>query len=321
MKTALVFPGQGSQAVGMGKALADEFPIAREVFDRIDAALSQSLSRLMFEGPEAELTLTANAQPALMAMSIAALRVLETEKDFDAARQAAYVAGHSLGEYSALCAAESISLEDAARLLRLRGQAMQKAVPVGEGAMAAILGLEFGAVVKIATQAASDLYLTGAICQAANDNGGGQVVVSGTIAAVERAMELAKLAGAKRALLLPVSAPFHSALMQPAAEAMEQALKDVTIRAPKPPLVANVEAEAVTNPDAIRAGLVAQVTATVRWRDSVTYMSAQGVTRFIELGLGKILTGLIKRIVESSATIISIGAPADIAAFRASAQA
>jgi [acyl-carrier-protein] S-malonyltransferase len=197
---------------------------------------------------------------------------------------------------------------------------MQKAVPVGEGAMAAILGLEFGAVVKIATQAASDLYLTGAICQAANDNGGGQVVVSGTKPAVERAMELAKLAGAKRALLLPVSAPFHCALMQPAAEAMEEALKGVKLRRPKPPLVANVEAEAVTNPEAIRSGLVAQVTATVRWRDSVTYMSAQGVTRFIELGAGKVLTGLIKRIVESSATTISIGAPADVAAFSASAQ-
>jgi [acyl-carrier-protein] S-malonyltransferase len=318
MKTALVFPGQGSQAVGMGKALADEFPIAREVFDRIDAALSQSLSRLMFEGPEAELTLTANAQPALMAMSIAALRVLETEKDFDAARQAAYVAGHSLGEYSALCAAESISLEDAARLLRLRGEAMQKAVPVGEGAMAAILGLEFRAVVKIATQAASDLYLTGAICQVANDNGGGQVVVSGTIAAVERAMELAKLAGAKRALLLPVSAPFHSALMQPAAGAMEEALKAVTIRPPKPPLVGNVEAKAVTNPEAIRSGLVAQVTATVRWRESVAYMSAHGVTRFIELGAGKVLTGLIKRIAEG-VTTVNIGDPADIAAFSAPA--
>jgi [acyl-carrier-protein] S-malonyltransferase len=204
--------------------------------------------------------------------------------------------------------------------LRLRGDAMQKAVPVGEGAMAAILGLEFGAVVKIATQAASDLYLTGAICQAANDNGGNQVVVSGTKPAVERAMELAKLAGAKRALLLPVSAPFHSALMQPAAEAMDQALKDVAIRSPKPPLVGNVEAEAVTDPDAIRSGLVAQVTATVRWRDSVTYMSAQGVTRFIELGSGKVLAGLIKRIVESSATIISIGTPADVAAFGASVQ-
>ena len=210
MKTALVFPGQGSQAVGMGKALADEFPAAREVFERVDAALSQNLSQLMFEGPEAELTLTANAQPALMAASIAALRVLETETGFKVAKQAAYVAGHSLGEYSALCAAASLTLEDAARLLRLRGEAMQKAVPVGEGAMAAILGLEFGQVVKIATQAASDLYLTGAICQAANDNGAGQVVISGTTAAVERAMELAKLAGAKRALLLPVSAPFHS---------------------------------------------------------------------------------------------------------------
>jgi [acyl-carrier-protein] S-malonyltransferase len=197
---------------------------------------------------------------------------------------------------------------------------MQKAVPVGEGAMAAILGLDFGAVVKIATQAASDLYLTGAICQAANDNGGGQVVVSGTVAAVERAIELAKLAGAKRALLLSVSAPFHCALMQPAAEAMEEALKDITIRPPTPPLVSNVEAEAVTNPDTIRSGLIAQVTATVRWRDSVTYMSAHGVTRFIELGSGKVLTGLIKRIVESGATTISICAPADIAAFRASAQ-
>jgi [acyl-carrier-protein] S-malonyltransferase len=318
MKTALVFPGQGSQAVGMGKALADEFAVAREVFDRVDAALSQNLSKLMFEGPEAELTLTANAQPALMAMSIAALRVLTTEKGFNVARQAAYVAGHSLGEYSALCAAESISLEDAARLLRLRGEAMQKAVPVGEGAMAAILGLEFGAVVKIATQAASDLYLTGAICQVANDNGGGQVVVSGTIAAVERAMELAKLAGAKRALLLPVSAPFHCALMRPAAEAMEEALKANTFRPPKPPLVANVEAKAVTNPEAIRSGLVAQVTATVRWRESVAYMSAHGVTRFIEFGAGKVLTGLIKRIVEG-ATTISIGAPTDVAAFSAPA--
>ncbi len=222
--------GQGSQAVGMGKALADEFRVAREIFNRVDSALDQKLSHLMFEGPEDQLTLTANAQPALMATSIAALRVLETETGFNPYSEAAYVAGHSLGEYSALCAADSLTLEDAARLLRLRGEAMQKAVPVGEGAMAAILGLDFGAVVKIATQAASDLYLTGAICQAANDNGGNQVVVSGTVAAVERAIELAKLAGAKRALLLSVSAPFHCALMQPAAEAMEQALKDVTIR-------------------------------------------------------------------------------------------
>jgi [acyl-carrier-protein] S-malonyltransferase len=319
MKTALVFPGQGSQAVGMGKALADEFRVAREIFNRVDAALDQKLSRLMFEGPEVELTLTANAQPALMATSIAALRVLETERGFNPSVEAAYVAGHSLGEYSALCAGDALTLEDTARLLRLRGEAMQRAVPVGDGAMAAILGLEFGAVVRIATQAASDLYLTGAICQVANDNGGGQVVVSGTIAAVERAMELARLAGAKRALLLPVSAPFHCALMQPAAVAMEEALKGVTIRPPKPPLVTNVEATAVTDPDAIRPGLVAQVTATVRWRESVAYMSAHSVSRFIELGAGKVLTGLIKRIAEG-ATAISIGAPADVAAFSASAQ-
>jgi [acyl-carrier-protein] S-malonyltransferase len=320
MKTALVFPGQGSQAVGMGKALADQFRVARDIFQRLDAVLDQKLSRLMFEGPEAQLTLTANAQPALMATSIAALRVLETETGFNPYSEAAYVAGHSLGEYSALCAAGSITLEDAARLLRLRGQAMQTAVPVGKGAMAAILGLEFGAVVKIATQAASDLYLTGAVCQAANDNSAGQVVVSGTVDAVERAIELAKLAGAKRALPLPVSAPFHCALMQPAAEAMREALKDIAIRRPEPTLVANVAAEAVTNPEAIRSGLVAQVTATVRWRENVTYMSAHGVTRFVELGVGKVLTGLIKRIVESGATTISIGAPSDLAAFCASAQ-
>jgi [acyl-carrier-protein] S-malonyltransferase len=319
MKSALVFPGQGSQAVGMGKELAKEFPVAKEVFDRVDAALSQNLSELMFEGPETELTLTTNAQPALMAASMAALKVLESEQGFNAHRQAAYVAGHSLGEYSALCAADSLTLEDTARLLRLRGEAMQKAVPVGEGAMAAILGLELGVVVKIATQAASDLYLTGAICQVANDNGAGQVVISGTTAAVERAMELAKLAGAKRALRLPVSAPFHCALMQPAQEAMEEALKGVTILPPKPPLVSNVEAKAVADPEAIRSGLVAQVTATVRWRESVAYMSAHGVMRFIELGAGKVLTGLIKRIAEG-VTAISVGSPADIAAFSASAK-
>ena len=314
MKTALMFPGQGSQAVGMGKALAEAFPAAREVFARVDEALSQNLSRLMFEGPEAELTLTANAQPALMAASVAALRALEAESGFDPARDAAFVAGHSLGEYSALCAAGSLSLEDAARLLRLRGEAMQKAVPVGEGAMAALLGLDFGAAVKIATEAASDRYLEGAICQAANDNGGGQVVVSGTKAAVERAIELAKLAGAKRAVFLPVSAPFHCALMHPAAEAMEAALREVEIRRPRPPLVGNVRASAVEDPDAIRAGLVEQVTGTVRWRESVAYMAAEGVTRFIEVGTGKVLAGLVKRIAEG-ATAISIGAPADIAAF------
>ena len=318
MKTALVFPGQGSQTVGMGKTLADEFPIAREVFERIDATLSQKLSKLMFEGPESELTLTANAQPALMAASIAALKVLEKESDLNIGEYA-FVAGHSLGEYSALCAAGSLTLEATAKLLRLRGDAMQKAVPLGEGAMAAILGLEFGAVAKIATQAASDLYLTGAVCQAANDNGGGQVVISGTIKAVERAMELAKLAGAKRVLPLPVSAPFHCALMQPAAFAVEAALKHVAIRRPKPPLIANVTASAVDDPEAIRSGLVAQVTATVRWRESVAYMRAQGVTGFVEVGTGKVLAGLIKRIVEG-ATVVSVGTTADVAAFTVAAK-
>jgi [acyl-carrier-protein] S-malonyltransferase len=319
MTTALVFPGQGSQSVGMGKALTEAFPVAREVFERVDAALSQKLSHLMFEGPESELTLTANAQPALMAVSMAALRALETETGFRVAKHAAFVAGHSLGEYSALCAAGALSLEDAARLLRLRGEAMQEAVPVGEGAMAAILGLDFGVATRIATQAASDLYLTGAICSAANDNGGGQVVISGTKDAVARAMELAKLAGAKRAILLPVSAPFHCPLMQPAAAAMETALKDVRITRPKPPLVANVTASAVVDPKEIRQNLVAQVTGTVRWRESVDTMSAKGVTRFIEVGAGKVLAGLIKRIAEGAATI-SVGTPADIAAFRISAE-
>jgi [acyl-carrier-protein] S-malonyltransferase len=319
MTTALVFPGQGSQSVGMGKALAEAFPAARDVFERVDSALSQKLSRLMFEGPESELTLTANAQPALMAVSMAALRALEAEAGFRVAKQAAFVAGHSLGEYSALCAAGSLRLEDAARLLRLRGEAMQKAVPVGEGAMAAILGLDFGAATRVATQAASDLYLTGAICAAANDNGGSQIVISGTKDAVERAMELAKLAGAKRAILLPVSAPFHCPLMEPAALAMERALKDIKIARPKPPLVANVTASAVVDPDDIRKNLVAQVTGTVRWRETIEYMSAEGVTRFIEVGAGKVLAGLIKRIAEG-ATTVSVGTPADIAAFTTSAK-
>ena len=316
MKTAVVFPGQGSQTVGMGKALAEAFPAARQVFERVDAALSQKLSHLMFRGPEAELTLTANAQPALMAVSIAALKALEAEAGFDIGRDAAYVAGHSLGEYSALCAASSLSLEDTARLLRLRGEAMQQAVPVGEGAMAAILGLDFGAATRIATEAASNLYLTGAICQAANDNGGGQAVISGTKAAVERAIELAGLAGAKRAILLPVSAPFHCPLMQPAAVAMAAALKETPIAPPKPPLVANVAASSVVEPEAIREGLVAQVTSTVRWRESVEFMSYAGVTRFIEVGAGKVLAGLIKRIADR-ATAISIGTPADVEAFKA----
>ncbi|MGD0642540.1 MAG: ACP S-malonyltransferase [Roseiarcus sp.] len=315
MTTALVFPGQGSQAVGMGKALADAFPAAAEVFARVDAALGEKLSKLIFEGPEAELTLTANAQPALMATSLAALSALESEAGLDVARDVAFVAGHSLGEYSALCAAGALTLEDAARLLRIRGQAMQRAVPVGEGAMAAILGLDFPEVSKIAGQAASDLYLTGAICEAANDNGGGQVVISGTKAAVERAMELAKLKGAKRALPLPVSAPFHCSLMQPAAEAMAEALKTVSISAPKVPLVANVSGSATTDPAVIRDNLVAQVTGTVRWRESVLYMSAHGATRFIEVGAGKVLAGLIKRIAAGAAAA-SVGTPADVAAFK-----
>src|SRR5208337_1684806 len=255
MTTALVFPGQGSQAVGMGKGLAEAFPASREVFERVDAALSQKLSHLMFEGPEAELTLTANAQPALMAVSMAALRALESEAGFRVAKQAAFVAGHSLGEYSALCAAGSLSLEDAARLLRLRGETMQQAVPVGQGAMAAILGLDFGATTRVATQAASDLYLTGAICAAANDNGGGQVVISGTKDAVERAMELAKLAGAKRAILLPVSAPFHCPLMQPAQDRLKPDLDATAFSDLAIPLINNWQAAEIHLGTDAREGL------------------------------------------------------------------
>ena len=315
MAIAFVFPGQGSQAVGMGKALADAFPQAAAVFAEVDAALGQKLSTLMFEGPEADLTLTANAQPALMAVSMAVLRVLEAEAGLDLARDAKFVAGHSLGEYSALAAAGSFSLADTARLLRLRGDAMQKAVPVGEGAMAAILGLEFGPVAAVATEAARRLHLEAAICQAANDNGGGQVVISGSRAAVELAMELAKEAGARRAVSLPVSAPFHCALMQPAAEAMAEALAKVEIRAPKVPLVANVTASPISDPAEIRTRLVEQVTGTVRWRECVAFMASQDVTTFYELGAGKVLSGLVKRIADS-ATGVAVGTPADVAAFQ-----
>jgi len=319
MTVALTFPGQGSQVVGMGKALADSFPAAKAVFDRIDAALSQKLSAIIFDGPEADLTLTANAQPALMATSMAAMAALQAECGFDVSRDAAFVAGHSLGEYSALCAAGALTLEDAAKLLRIRGDAMQKAVPVGQGAMAAILGLDFPAVSAIAQDAQNALYLSGAICEAANDNGGGQVVISGTKEAVERAMELAKKAGAKRAILLPVSAPFHCSLMQPAADAMAAALKDVTILKPKIPLVANVTADAVSDPEAIRQNLVKQVTGAVRWRESVAYMAAHGVDRFFEIGAGKVLSGLVKRLApEASAQ--NFGAPADIEAYKAARQ-
>ena len=320
MTTALTFPGQGSQSVGMGKALADAYPAAKAVFDRVDAALSQKLSAIIFEGPEADLTLTANAQPALMAASMAALAALQSECGFVVARDAAFVAGHSLGEYSALCAAGALTLEDAAKLLRIRGDAMQKAVPVGQGAMAAILGLDFPAVSMIAQEAQSALYLSGAICEAANDNGGGQVVISGTKEAVERAMELAKKAGAKRAILLPVSAPFHCSLMQPAADAMAAALKDVPILKPTIPLVANVTADAVSDPEAIRKNLVAQVTGAVRWRESVAYMAAHGVDRFFEIGAGKVLSGLVKRLAPE-ATAQNFAAPADIDALKAPRQA
>ena len=314
MKAAFTFPGQGSQAVGMGQALAAQFPQAQAVFAEVDEALGQNLSGLMFEGPEAELTLTANAQPALMAVSLAAIRVLEAEAGLDLAKDAAFVAGHSLGEYSALAAARAFSIADAARLLRIRGNAMQAAVPPGEGAMAALLGLDFEAAAAVAAEAAQ-----GQICQAANDNGGGQVVVSGAKAAVERACEIAKAKGARRALLLPVSAPFHCDLMQPAADAMAEALAKVTITKPIVPVVANVLASAISDPNEIRTALVKQVTGTVRWRECVGYMAAHGVQVFYEVGSGKVLTGLIKRLAEG-AEGMAIGTPEDIVAFKARSQ-
>nr|PZN37689.1 MAG: [acyl-carrier-protein] S-malonyltransferase [Pseudomonadota bacterium] len=312
MPVAFTFPGQGSQAVGMGKALADAFPVARAVFDEVDEALGQKLSQIMWEGPLETLTLTANAQPALMAASLAVVRVLESEAGLDIARDVAFVAGHSLGEYSALAAVGSLSVADTARLLRIRGDAMQKAVPAGEGAMAAILGMEFEEAAKVAAEAAE-----GQVCEAANDNGGGQVVVSGHKAAVERVVALAPQRGAKRALLLPVSAPFHCSLMQPAAEVMAEALSKVTIAAPKVPLVANVHARAVTDPQEIREGLVRQVTGTVRWRECVAFMAAQGVDTFYELGSGKVLTGLAKRIA-AGASAQAVGTPEDVAPYQAS---
>jgi len=311
MARAFVFPGQGSQAVGMGKALADAFPQARAVLDEVDAALSQKLSGLMFEGPAEELTLTANAQPALMAVSLAAIRVLEAEARLDLARDAAFVAGHSLGEYSALAAAGTFSIADAARLLRVRGEAMQNATPVGVGAMAALLGLDAEAAAEVARDAAQ-----GEVCDVANDNGGAQVVVSGHKAAVERAVALAPAKGAKRAVMLTVSAPFHCALMAPAAAAMREALARVAMRAPAVPVVANVEAAPLTDPARIRDALVRQVTATVRWRECVAAMAGQGVDRFYEIGAGKVLTGLVRRIAPG-ATGAAVGTPEDVAAFKA----
>jgi len=291
----------------MGKALAETFPAARAVFEEVDAALGEKLTDIIWSGPAETLQLTENAQPALMAVSIAALRVLETEAGFSVKRDAAFVAGHSLGEYSALAAAGSLSISDTARLLRTRGLAMQKAVPVGVGAMAALLGLDYEVAIGVAEEAAQ-----GQVCQAANDNGGGQVVVSGDKAAVERAIEIAKVKGAKRAMLLPVSAPFHCRLMQPAAEAMAAALSEVIINVPASPLISNVLASPISSPDDIRRRLVEQVTGTVRWRESVAYMAGQGVTRFFEIGAGKVLSGLVKRI-SDGAVGISVGSPNDLA--------
>lgn len=305
---AFVFPGQGAQVVGMGRALAEAYPSAAAVFSEVDDALGENLSALVWEGDIETLTLTQNAQPALMATSIAALRALEAEGY--GIKDAAFVAGHSLGEYSALCAAGSLSLADTARLLRLRGQAMQEAVPVGQGAMAAILGLDFAAVTQLAADAAE-----GEVCQAANDNDPAQVVISGHKAAVERAAALAKERGAKRALMLPVSAPFHSALMQPAAAVMAEALAGVEIVAPAVPLVANVRASAVSDPAEIRRLLVEQVTGSVRWRESVEFLTGAGVTEFWEIGAGKALSGMIKRIAKD-AVVKNVGAPADIAALK-----
>ncbi|WP_284176806.1 ACP S-malonyltransferase [Rhabdaerophilum sp. SD176] len=312
-KTAFLFPGQGSQAVGMGKALAEAFPAARAVFAEVDDALGQKLSTLMFEGPEDQLTLTANAQPALMAHSLAVIRVLEAEKGLDLSASVAFVAGHSLGEYSALAAAGALSISDTAKLLRIRGDAMQAAVPVGKGAMAALLGAEWDLATEIAEIAATD---TGLICDVANDNGGGQVVLSGDKAAVDRACEIAKEKGVKRAIPLPVSAPFHSTLMAPAASAMEAALATATIRAPKVPVVANVTAGPVSDPEAIRRNLVLQVCGSVRWRESMVWLGGQGVTRFVECGSGKVLTGIAKRLVAGSEAI-NIGTPEDVAEYTA----
>ncbi|HYH22556.1 MAG TPA: ACP S-malonyltransferase [Azospirillum sp.] len=308
MTRAFVFPGQGSQAVGMGRELAEAFEVARLTFEEVDDALNQRLSRLMFEGPEADLTLTENAQPALMAVSVAVVRVLRNQGNLDLRKHATFVAGHSLGEYSALCAAGSFSLADAARLLKLRGQSMQKAVPVGQGAMAALLGAELGQAQAIATDAAE-----GQICSVANDNSSGQVVISGHADAIDRAIVLAAERGLKRSVRLPVSAPFHCPLMQPAADAMAQALANITILPPDVPVVANVTATAVSDPSQIRSLLVQQVTGMVRWRESVQYMKAQGVDTLVELGAGKVLAGLAKRI-DKELAATSVGSPADVEA-------
>jgi [acyl-carrier-protein] S-malonyltransferase len=311
MAAAFVFPGQGSQTVGMGRALADQFEPVRRVFAEVDDALGEPLSQTIWEGPADRLILTENAQPALMAVSLAVIRVLEAEAGLDLARDAAFVAGHSLGEYSALAAAGAFSVADAAKLLRIRGRAMQKAVPVGAGAMAALVGVEFAAAETIAAEAAG-----AGVCAAANDNGGGQVVLSGDKEAVERAVAIAKMRGIKRAMMLPVSAPFHCALMRPAADAMAEALAEIAVKPPRVPLVANVLARPISDPADIVRSLVDQVTGTVRWRESVLYMAQNGVATFYEVGAGRVLSGLIKRIAET-AVASPIGAPDDVARFKA----
>jgi [acyl-carrier-protein] S-malonyltransferase len=309
MSRAFVFPGQGSQAVGMGGDLAGAFGTARDVFQEVDEALKQNLSKLMREGPESDLVLTENAQPALMAVSVAVARILEKDGGKPLSALASHVAGHSLGEYSALAATGALKLADAARLLKLRGQSMQRAVPVGVGAMAALLGIELEPAQEACKEAAQ-----GEVVTVANDNGGGQVVVSGHKAAVERTIETAKPRGAKRGMLLPVSAPFHCPLMQPAADAMRGALEKVTLETPRVPLVANVLASEVTNPEAIKQRLVEQVTAMVRWRESVQYMKSQGVDTLVECGTGKVLSGLVRRI-DREMTALALNTPADIEAF------
>lgn len=308
MGIAFTFPGQGSQAVGMGRRLAETIPAARAVFAEVDETLGHKLTRIMWEGPDEALRLTENAQPALMAVSLAVVRVLEAEHGLAVKGTASYVAGHSLGEYSALAAAGAFSLAETARLLRLRGEAMQQATPLGTGAMAALLGLDFAAAAAVAADAARN-----EVCEAANDNAPGQVVVSGHRAAVERAVAIAKERGARRAMLLPVSAPFHCRLMQPAAEAMAAALAEIDVQAPTVPLVANVTAAPLTDPAAIRDALVRQVTGTVRWRECVGYMAGAGVTTFAELGSGKVLTGLCRRIAPE-ATALAAETPEEVAA-------
>lgn len=309
MTRAFVFPGQGSQAVGMGKDLSDNSSVARDVFDEVNEALSQNLSGLMFDGPIEDLTLTFNAQPALMAASVAVVRVLEKEFDIKVSENGSYVAGHSLGEYSALAAAGTLSLSDTAKLLKLRGEAMQRAVPVGIGAMAAIMGAEFSTIEEIAAEAAQ-----GEVCTAANDNADGQVVISGHKGAVERAMENAKERGIKRAIPLPVSAPFHCPLMQPAADEMEAALAGSTFNIPSVPVITNVSADAISDPDQLRSQLVEQITGRVRWRESVLKMGELGVTQLTELGTGRVLGGLVRRI-NKEIRGCSIQTMADIEAF------